>query len=123
MTPIALPVNGVITEALPRPHRDDTLVVDNRSMTTNQHTERGTVMTVQTAHPGHHISTKSAAVALAGAALAVAAGFGIATVVIDEATPVPTDTSRVVPDGDGIPNESGVFPGTDLEERGLMHRR
>lgn len=111
----------MITAALPRPHRDDTLVMDNRSMTTNQHTERGTVMTVQTAHPGHHISTKSAAVALAGAALAVTAGFGIATVVIDEATPVPTE---VVPrDGDGIPNESGLFPGTDREERALMHRR
>lgn len=111
----------MITAALPRPHRDDTQVMDNRFMTTHQPTERGTVMTVQTAQPGHHISTKSAGIALAGAALAVAAGFGIATVVIDEATPVPTE---VVPtDGDGIDNESGPFPGTDREERALMHRR
>jgi hypothetical protein len=78
-------------------------------------------MTTSTAQPGHHISTKSSAFALAGAALAVAAGFGIATVVIDEAPPVPTEIGPADPDG--IPNESGLFPGTDREERALMHRR
>lgn len=80
-------------------------------------------MTTSTAHLGHHISAKSAAGALAGAALAVAAGFGIAAVVMDEAAPVPTDIRPAVPDGDGIPNKSGPFPGTDREERALMHLR
>ncbi len=82
-------------------------------------------MTVQTAHPGHHISTKSAAVALAGAALAVSAGFGIATVAIDEATQVPADFSPVVQivgrdDNPGF--DPNGFAGTDREERALTHR-
>ncbi|HEX6150201.1 hypothetical protein [Nocardioides sp.] len=76
-------------------------------------------MTVQTAHTGHHISTKSAAVALAGAALAVTAGFGIATVVIDDAPASITPPTEIVNDG----VEPGLFPGTDREERALMHRR
>lgn len=121
MTPIALPVNGVITTALPPPHRDDTLVVDNRSMTTNQHIERGTVMTVQTAHPGHHISTKTVSLACAGALLAAGAGYGVAAVVLDGAPATitePADSIIVNPDV-----KPGLFPGTDREERALMHRR
>ena len=80
-------------------------------------------MTVQTAHPGHHISTKSAAGALAGAALAVAAGFGIATVVLDEATSPPAEISPDVTGRDDNPGfDPNGFAGTDREERALAHR-
>ena len=41
-------------------------------------------MTVHTAHPGHRFSTKTAGIALAGAVLAVGAGYGVATFVLDE---------------------------------------
>ena len=64
-------------------------------------------MTTHFAHPGHHISTKSAAAALAGGALAVAAGFGVAMVVTDEATPVPIENRDVVP-GDGAGGSGSV---------------
>ena len=66
-------------------------------------------MTTHFAHPGHHISTRSAAAALTGAALAVAAGFGIATVVTDEATPVPIQNRDVVP-GDGAGGSGSTDP-------------
>ena len=80
-------------------------------------------MTVHTAHPGHHISTKSAAVALAGAALAVTAGYGIATAVIDEVTPAPTEIGQIVGRDDDPGFDPNGFAGTDREERALMHRR
>ena len=112
-------VNGVITEALPPPHRDDTALTDNWVMTTHHYTEKGTVMTVHTAHPGHRFSTKTAGIALAGAVLAVGAGYGVANYVLDEA---PATITEPVTDT-GSPPESGLFPGTDREERALMHRR
>jgi hypothetical protein len=79
-------------------------------------------MTVHTAHP-HHFSARTAAVALAGGVLAAAAGYGLATVVLDEASaPAPVETEVF----DFTPNpavEPGLFPGTNREERALMHRR
>ena len=91
-------------------------------MTTNHDTEKGTVMTVHTAHPGHRFTTKTAGIALAGAVLAVGAGYTAANLILDEAPASitePTDTPGVVnPDA-----ESGLFPGTNREERALMHRR
>ena len=122
MTPLAGPVNGVVTAALPRPHRDDTARTHNWDMTTDHSTEKGTVMTIHTAHPGHRFSTRSAAVALAGALLAVGAGYGVATLALDEAPASITEPEDVgfVGNPDA---ESGLFPGTNREERALMHRR
>jgi len=74
-------------------------------------------MTVHTAHPSHHVSAQTAAVALAGALLAVGAGYGAATLVLEEAP------ASITPPAEGVPNENGLFPGTDHEERALMHRR
>ena len=55
-------------------------------MTTHHDIQKGTVMTVHTAHPGHHrISSRTAGIALAGALLAVGAGYGVASLVLDEA--------------------------------------
>jgi hypothetical protein len=119
----ALPVNAGITAALPRPHRDDTLVMDNRFMTTNQHIERGTVMTVQTAHLGHHTSTKTVAAAIAGAVLAVGAGYGVAALVLDEAPAIQAPTNEFYDpafDRD-LGFDPNGFAGTDREERALMH--
>ncbi len=116
----------MITAALPRPHRDDTATTDNWDMTTDHYTttdhdtEKGTVMTVHTAHPGHHFSTKTAGIALAGAVLAVGAGYGVASLVLDEAPASITETPDIT---GGVPGESGLFPGTNREERALMHRR
>ena len=80
-------------------------------------------MTIQTAPHHHHIPIGSAAVALAGAVLAAATGYGAATLVLDEA-PAPSITEPYVydfePNGDVEP---GLFPGTNREERTLMHRR
>jgi hypothetical protein len=89
-------------------------------MTFDQHTERGTVMTVHTAHP-HHISARTATLALAGGLLAATAGYGVATLVLDEASaPAPAQPTDVT----GNPHPpTGLFPGTDKEERALMHRR
>ncbi len=113
-------VNGGITAVLPRPHRDDTARTDNWDMTTHHDTEKGTVMTVHTAHPGHHITTKTAGLALAGAVLAVGAGYGAASLVLDEAPASITEAPDIT---GGVPGESGLFPGTNREERALMHRR
>ena len=79
-------------------------------------------MTVHTAHP-HHVSARTAAVVLAGGVLAVAAGYGLATLVLDEApapAPVETEVFDFTPNQDVEP---GLFPGTNREERALMHRR
>jgi len=77
-------------------------------------------MTVHTAHPGHRFSTKTA-IALAGAVLAVGAGYGVTTLVLDEAPASITET----PDPPVVNTEvePGLFPGTNREERALMHRR
>lgn len=122
MNPSARPVNGVITAALPRPHRDDTAMTDNRAMTTHHDIQEGTVMTVHTAHPGHRFSTRTAGLALAGALVAVGAGFGVANLVLDDAPASITEPADISP---GVVNEDvepGRFPGTDREERALMHR-
>lgn len=113
-------VNGVITEALPPPHRDDTATTDNWVMTTHHHTEKGTVMTVHTAHPGHRFTTKTAGIALAGAVLAVGAGYGVANIILDDAPATITPPTEISEPG---PGDSGLFPGTNREERALMHRR
>lgn len=79
-------------------------------------------MTIHTAHPGHRFNTKTAGIALAGAVLAVGAGYGVADFVLDEAPATitePADSSPIVND-DVKPS---LFPGTDREERALMHRR
>jgi len=48
-------------------------------------------MTISTAHPGTHISVKTATLALTGVLLAGGAGFGVAALVLDDAsTPAPT---------------------------------
>ena len=109
MTPYTRLVNKVITAALPPPHRDDTPVTDNWVMTTDHYTEKGTVMTVHTAHPGHHFNTKTAGIALAGAVLAVGAGYGVANYVLDEAPASITETpdTPVVRNPDVPP---GLFP-------------
>jgi len=109
----------VITATLPRPHRDDTALTDNGVMTTDHYTEKGTVMTVHTAHAGHLFTTKTAGIALAGAVLAVGAGYGAMTLVLDEAPATNTPPAEIV-NHDVKP---GLFPGTDREERALMHRR
>ena len=90
---------------------------------TEHYTEKGTVMTTHTthtAHPGHHFTTKTAGIALAGAVLAVGAGYGVANLVLDEAPATITPPAEI---SDPRPGESGLFPGTNREERALMHRR
>jgi len=92
-------------------------------MTTNQHTERGTVMTVQTAHPGHHISTKTVGLAFAGALLAAGAGYGMAALVLDETPAIEAPANEFYDpafDRDHGFDPNG-FAGTDREERALMH--
>jgi hypothetical protein len=61
------------------------------------------------------LSPKSLLVGLAGAALAVVAGLGIATAVLDEPT-----ASTQAP---AIPANDYFVDGTDREIRELMHRR
>jgi hypothetical protein len=122
VTPCEGVVNRGITAALPPPHRDDTPLPENRAMTTDHDTQKGTVMTVHTAHPGHHrISTTTAGIALAGTLLAVGAGYGVANLVLDEAP-----ASVIEPENTGLVGNPDVkpqqFPGTDREERALMHR-
>lgn len=81
-------------------------------------------MTHTIAHPGTHISATSAAAVLAGALLAVGAGFGIASLVIDEATTTTSqvDTGEVTGNpGMGFSDPNG-FAGTDRELRSFMHR-
>ena len=76
-------------------------------------------MTIQTTHP-HPISTRTVAAAFAGAVLAASAGYGLAALVLDEA-PAPTPVEPTsVPGNPDPPN--GLFPGTNREERALMHR-
>jgi hypothetical protein len=71
-------------------------------------------MNAQALHPAHPVSAKSPLLALAGAALAVAAGLGIATAVLDEPLST-TQAPATIPAGDH-------FSGTDREVRELMHR-
>ena len=54
-------------------------------------------MTVHTAHPGHRFSTKTAGIALAGAVLAVGAGYGVANYVLDEAPATITEPTNRPP--------------------------
>jgi hypothetical protein len=83
-------------------------------------------MTTHVAHPGAHVSTKTMVAAAAAAVIAVGAGFGIATLVIDEAVPAVTsqsssDTVGGNP-GMGFSDPNG-FAGTDREARAFQHRR
>jgi hypothetical protein len=95
---------------------------ENRAMTTDHDIQKGTVMTVHTAHPGHHrISTRTAGIALTGALLAVGAGYGVTNLVLDEA-PASIVEPTVRPATGNEDVEPGRFPGTDREERALMHR-
>ena len=77
-------------------------------------------MTVHTAHP-HQISARTVTLAFAGGLLAATAGYGLATLVLDEA-PTPVRTGEPPVTGNPEP-PTGLFPGTDREERALMHRR
>lgn len=82
-------------------------------------------MTITTAHPGHHhVSVKSAALAMAGALLAVGVGFGIASVVLDDevlpAAP-PAQTGFDLDRGPGF--DPNGYAGTNREERAFQHRR
>lgn len=83
-------------------------------------------MTVQTAHPGHHISLTTAGTALAGALLAAAAGYGVAALVLDDA-PMPVPTGVFEENPNDLDRYYGFdpngFAGTDREERSLQHRR
>jgi hypothetical protein len=75
-------------------------------------------MTTQTLQPATtHISTRTLAMAGAGALLAVAAGFGVYALVDDAPATSETTTSF-------IPGTSGdLYDGTNREARALMHRR
>jgi len=88
---------------------------------TEHYTEKGTVMTTHTAHPGHRFTTKTAGIALAGAVLAVGAGYGVANYVLDDAPATITEPAEVPPGNPDV--KPGLFPGTDREERALMHLR
>lgn len=78
-----------------------------------------TVHTVHTAHPGHRFNTKTAGIALAGAVLAVGAGYAAVNLVLDDAPATNTPPAVIVNDD----VKPGLFPGTNREERALMHRR
>ena len=80
-------------------------------------------MTTHTAHPGHRFTTKTAGIALAGAVLAVGAGYGVANYVLDEAPATITETPDPPVIGNPGDQPGKLFPGTNREERGLMHRR
>ena len=84
-------------------------------MTTHHDIQKGTVMTVHTAHPGHHrTSSRTAGIGLAGALLAVGAGYGVASLVLDEAP-----ASIIEPEKTGFVGNPDVkpslFPGTNRE--------
>jgi hypothetical protein len=73
-------------------------------------------MNAQALHATHPVTPRSLLVGLAGAALAVGAGLGIAAVALDEPT-ASTQAPATIPTGDYFVN------GTDREVRELMHRR
>ena len=80
-----------------------------------------------TTHPSHHVSTTNVALALAGAVLAVGAGYGVAAVVLEApVATLPTPSVDLRPPSvdlrDYGSNPEG-FNGTNREDRGLMHRR
>ena len=80
-------------------------------------------MTTSTAHAGHHISTKTVTAAIAGAVLAVGAGYGVATLVLDETPAIQAPANEFYDpafDRDHGFDPNG-FAGTDREERALMH--
>jgi hypothetical protein len=87
-------------------------------------------MTVTTAHPGHHhISIKAAALAFAGALLAIGAGFGVANLVLDDEV-LPAAPSGTIVDNDPYPDlnrypgfDPNGYAGTDREDRSFQHRR
>jgi hypothetical protein len=113
-------VNCVFTRWLPPPHQVSTTRDDNRGNGTYQNgaerERRKTTMNAQALQPTHPVSPKPLLVGLAGAALAVVAGLGIATAVLDEPI-ASTQAPATVPASDYFVN------GTDREVRGLMHRR
>jgi hypothetical protein len=77
-------------------------------------------MTTTTAHAGHHISIRTVALALAGAVLAAGAGYGVATLVLDEGASLEAPTQSIAPrDPNFDPNG---FAGTNREDRALQHR-
>ena len=82
-------------------------------------------MTTTTAHAGHHISTKTAAVAFAAVVLATGAGYGVSNLVLDD----PVIQTPTAP-GDEGPYDIDRYPGfdpngyagTDREERAFKQR-
>ncbi len=71
-------------------------------------------MNAQALHPTPPVSPKALLLTLAGAALAMVAGLGIATAVLDD--PLASIQAPAIPASDH-------FAGTDREVRELMHRR
>ena len=122
VTLAALPVNAVITGPLPVAHHPGTGWGDNRGMTNHTTPMRGAVMTSSIAHPGHHYSTTNLALALAGAVLAVGAGYGVAALVLEDPVPALPTSPTEIDLRDYGSNPEG-FTGTNREQRGLMHLR
>lgn len=83
-------------------------------------------MTITTAHPGHHVSAKNVTIAFAGAVLAVGAGFGAASLLLEEAVPVITEIGTNDTGVNDIDRYAGFDPngyaGTDREDRAFQHR-
>jgi hypothetical protein len=78
-------------------------------------------MTTQTIHPAHHLSPKSVIVSVAALGAAVAGGFGIAALTLDQATVSPP--TSIVVNAPGAQPGSDAYDGTNREVRELMHRR
>ena len=78
-------------------------------------------MTTQTLHPPRHISSRTIGLGIAATAVAVAAGFGVAALVVDD--PVTTAPSSTVVNAPAAQPGSDAYDGTNREVRGLMHRR
>ena len=78
-------------------------------------------MTTQTLQQPRHISSRTIGIGIAATAVAVAAGFGVAALVVDD--PVSTAPSSTVLEGPAAQPGSDAYDGTNREVRGLMHRR
>jgi hypothetical protein len=78
-------------------------------------------MTTQTIHPASHYSPKSVIAAVVALFAAVAVGFGIAALTLNQTTVTPP-ASIVVKAPTAQPG-SDAYDGTNREVRELMHRR
>jgi hypothetical protein len=78
-------------------------------------------MTTQTIHPAHRFSPKSVILSVTALGAAVAAGFGVAALTLDEGTVSPP--TSIVVNAPGAQPGSDAYNGTNREVRELMHRR